>query len=74
MTWQGWVIVCVPLGLIVLSAFLLPSKNPTLQGFFYYLGTTCLLVVLLILITAKLSPKPKWRWGRKHTDNPDEDF
>jgi ABC-type multidrug transport system permease subunit len=28
----------------------------------------------LILIATAISPKAKWRWGKKPSDNPDEDF
>ena len=73
-TWQGWAVVCVTLGLILGGAFLLPRNNPTALDLELYLGMTFLLVVFMILIAGKTSPKPKWRWGKKDTDNSDEDF
>ena len=73
-SWQGWVIVFVPLGVIIANAFLLPGENTTALNLLYYLIITFLLVILLILVVAKNSPKPKWRWGKKDTDNPEEDF
>lgn len=73
-SWQAWVIVALPLGLIIASAFLLPSENAGVADVLLYLGVTCLLVLALIVVAAQVSPKPKWRWGKKKSDNPDEDF
>lgn len=39
-----------------------------------YLGVVIAAILILIWIGLKKGPSPKWRWGSKPTDNPEEDF
>lgn len=75
-TWQGWlVIITFVLGLIS-AARKLPddpsdASESQLIKFFVTLGIAIILLITVSLITG---PKPHWRWGKKPTDNPDEDY
>jgi uncharacterized membrane protein YhaH (DUF805 family) len=75
-TKQGWGIVLLFLVLVIGPSFLL-SDIP--QGEYrkevgFYLGYVFIVASVLIYITAKKGPKPKWRWGKSPDDNPDEDW
>lgn len=75
-TLGGWVIVAVFLVVIVLwSLLMLPSTHTptTEQGLVYGAGLLTI-VVLMWLVTRRYAPPGRWRWGRKPTDNSDEDF
>lgn len=75
-TWQGTVITVVPLLAIIglTYLYLTDEGDPTPRGTFCYLATIVLLVGVLVGLSYLTGPKPKWRWGRKPTDNPGEDF
>lgn len=40
----------------------------------YFFALIILLTAIVIYISLKHGPKPKWRWGKRDTDIPDEDF
>lgn len=75
-TWQGWVFIFAQVGIIITAATILPHKpaHPTPDQRFHFFLIFGLALMNLIIFSAQTSPKPKWRWGRKPTDNPDEDF
>jgi hypothetical protein len=75
-TWQGWAVV---LGYLVVVIALVPAFLDAPDevaakeaGFFVILFTAA--TAGLILISLNKGPRPRWRWGRKAGDNPDEDF
>lgn len=75
-SWQGWLFLVLQLSVIVTTATFLPVKptQPTiaeLVRFFLIVGFS---ITSIILISTVTSPTPKWRWGKKDSDNPDEDF
>lgn len=72
-TWQGWLTIIVFAFPVIGDAFTLP-KNPThhqMAQFFLVLFVDLALLIFIIIVTG---PKPHWRWGKKDTDNPSEDF
>ena len=75
-TWQGWAIIFLQVAIIFIAAMDLPTKpiQPTadqLLRFFVLLGIA---FANLLLIGLQVGPVPRWRWGKKDSDNPDEDF
>lgn len=72
-TWQGWTVVALFLGIVLTSAFRMPEGPSTkdMVSYFVFIST---LTIILVTVTYKTGPKPKWRWGKKPTDNPDEDI
>jgi hypothetical protein len=75
-TWEGWLAVTAYVAIVVVlvPAFLdAPEETAGREAGFFFLflaaATACLLMV-----SVKNGPKPRWRWGRKPDDNPDEDF
>lgn len=75
-TWQGWlVIVTFVLGLISAARKLPDDPSVATEGqmikFFATIGIAVAILVAISLITG---PKPRWRWGKKPSDNQDEDY
>lgn len=75
-TWQGWVFIFAQVGIIVIAATLLPHKpaHPSTDQLLRFFGIFGLAFLNLIIFSLETSPRPKWRWGKKSSDNPDEDF
>jgi hypothetical protein len=75
-TWQGWVVILAQISIVFIAAFQLPPKPamPTAAQLFNFLVTLVLAIGTLILVSWFTSPSPRWRWGKKDSDNPDEDF
>lgn len=75
-TWEGWAVLGVYLLIVLIPAFILKDahSNSANKEAFFYLGYVLIATGCLLLITYKKGPKPKWRLGKKSTDNPDEDF
>lgn len=75
-TWQSWLFLGLQLIIIFAAATSLPAKpaQPTadeLVRFFVILGAS---IGTLLIFTTQTSPKPKWRWGKRPSDSPEEDF
>lgn len=76
-TWQGWLTVLLFLAAVVFGAVVLLNdtpKNTLSAGTFAYLILLGIATALAVGISLMKGPKPKWRWGSKSTDNPDEDI
>ncbi|MEO7904693.1 MAG: hypothetical protein ABIR91_02775 [Candidatus Saccharimonadales bacterium] len=75
-TWQAWVLIGAQLAIILTAAMTLPAKpaQPSAGELirFTIIGGSALTTI--ILISYLLGPSPKWRWGKKGTDNHDTDF
>lgn len=57
-TWQGWLITCIFVILILITPFSL-EKQPFL--FFLWFGV----LILALILTCKINgEKPRWRWGK----------
>lgn len=74
-TWQGWLSIALFIAALISSAFTLPMKphEPTsgqILLFAMYAGAA---ILVLLGISFMKGPTPKFRWGAKPTDNPDED-
>lgn len=50
------------------------SSDESATEIAFYLLFVALLVIILVGIGLAKGPKPRWRWGKKPTDNPDEDW
>lgn len=62
---------------ILLAASLqLPAKpdQPSTGQMVRFIVTVALAIFALVAISYAKGPQPRWRWGKKPTDNPDEDF
>lgn len=75
-TWQGWVVV---VGYVVVIVAMIPAfldapeaverREAALFFLFTFLATFGLVKICFLK-----GPAPRWRWGRKPGDNPEEDF
>ncbi|CAN5821964.1 hypothetical protein BH23ACT12_BH23ACT12_02360 [soil metagenome] len=75
-TWQGWVTVVGYIAVVIalIPAFLdAPEQVAAKEAGFYVIFVTVATAGLLLVSLGK-GPKPKWRWGGKPGDNPDEDY
>lgn len=75
-TWQGWLCIVIFLAVVVSCVYTLPMKpqEPTagqILLFFMYVGSAAL---ILLGISYMKGPSPKFRWGKKSSDNPEEDI
>ncbi len=70
--WQGWAVLAGYLLAVVgaASAF----SDPDGDEMWLFLLVMLLATVGLISISFAKGPRPRWRWGARPTDNPDEDF
>lgn len=69
-TQQGWLVVIVFLAVVAIDTIITDGTDQNtrfaiilIADFVFFLGTMFL-----------KSPTPHWRWGKKSTDNHDEDF
>lgn len=65
-TWEGWLVLCVVVGLIVADFFRIDatshSASDTLMSLFV---DTLAIITLLIIICYKKGETPRWQWGDK---------
>lgn len=75
-SWQGWLFIALQLAVLLVAASFLPQKpeQPTTDEKIKFFTIVGLVIVNLGLVTFMAGPKPHWRWGKKSTDNPNEDF
>lgn len=76
-TWQGWITFAIFLLVIVVSALIiLPSKpaQPTTAKLVIFFLFVLSDLLVFIGITLAKGPNPRWRWGKKSSDNAHEDF
>ena len=75
-TVQGWLFVITQLGIIFAAILMLlfGLQEPSIMQFVAFFIIIVLVVVSLLLGGILTSPHPHWRWGKKNTDNGDEDF
>lgn len=75
-TWQGWLTLILFIVVVVLAAFQLPPKpnKPTAGQMVQFFATLLVALIVFMIIAYTKGPVPRWRWGKKDTDNPDEDF
>ena len=76
-TWQGWLAILGFLVGVWLAKLLLlgdVSRDTWAANGGIFLGVSIILVLLLLISSYARGPKPKWRWGSKPSDNPDEDL
>lgn len=76
-TWQGWSVVAVFLAVVVFAATVLlqdtPRNTVTVETYIF-VAFVAVATSLAVIISRVKGPKPKWRWGSKPTDNPNEDI
>lgn len=74
-TWQGWFILAVYIIVISVGAFMLDYESEEIPASLVtYLLFVLISTLVLLFITYKKGPKPKWRWGETPEDNTEEDF
>ncbi len=74
-TWQGWLFVFSQTIILLIAASQLSRKpiQPTTDQLLKLLAILICVSLTLFLVGYQTGPKPHWRWGKKVTDNPDED-
>lgn len=76
-SWQGWLTVVFFVGATIALAFVvLPSKpqQPTSAELTVFLGGLALYIGAMVIVAVTEGPNPRWRWGKKPDDDPDEDY
>lgn len=75
-TWQGWTMLLLQGVLVVAAATFLPAKpaQPTTSELIRFLIILVCAVATIVLVSVQSGPRAKWRWGKKPSDDPDEDF
>lgn len=73
-TYEGWLVMAIyaVLVAVVVAAYATtPLENRSTLVFLVGLLTVTL---CMICIAIAKGPQPRWRWGRKPSDNPNEDW
>ena len=75
-TWQAWLFVISQIIIVLLAALglVFTKGQPSLGQLLVSLAIILLAVLTLVIVSSQTAPKPHFRWGKKDTDNPDEDF
>lgn len=73
---QGGAVLVVYILLLAAGMVVLPKppKHTFSHQLAYFLLYIFGLTAVLIAVTLAKGPRPKWRWGSKPGDNPDEDY
>lgn len=66
--WQGWVVLFVYVGILVLFSLTIDENSPDKEVVFTFLLPIFLLTMTLIRICYKKGEKPKWQWGEYKKD------
>ncbi|HEU0266340.1 MAG TPA: hypothetical protein VFQ70_01825, partial [Candidatus Saccharimonadaceae bacterium] len=74
--WQAWLFFVMQFAIIFVALTDLPAKpaQPTAGELVRFFVILVLAIGGFILVAIQVSPTPRWRWGKKKSDNPDEDF
>lgn len=75
-TWQGWLSLLALIVVAVTETYLiLPTKpeQPTVGQLGLCFTLLLVNVAVLIGVCQAKGPAPRWRWGKKSDDNPEED-
>ena len=68
--WQGWFVIAIFIGLLILNSIPLESKSePSAGQITWFFIKTILSVAILIFICYKKGEKPKWQWGVSKDNN-----
>lgn len=75
-TWQGWAVTAVWMLIVVGGSTAIARVPEAQQGTERALFLTFMTIATIGLfrISYAKGPKPRWRWGPKPGDDPDEDF
>ncbi|HIA91719.1 TPA: hypothetical protein EYO12_01205 [Candidatus Saccharibacteria bacterium] len=76
-TIEGWLTVLAAVVFIVVCSVVILKdvpENTFTAEVAAFLGIVALTVAVLFYVAKQHGPQPKWRWGTKQTDNPDEDY
>jgi predicted membrane channel-forming protein YqfA (hemolysin III family) len=73
--WQGWIPIVGFFTVVIGGLLYLPfgDEEVTVQAVVAYLIYVALASVLLIVVGYQRGPEPRWRWGWKEGDDPDQD-
>ncbi len=64
-TWQGWLVTLLYIGLMVAFALTIDETSPTREIFFTLILPATLLTVSFLRIAYKKGESPRWQWGEK---------
>lgn len=65
-TWEGWLVTVIFLVTVLIAALRLSPA--------YLLPVIVVETACLLLVCFAKGPTPRWRMGKRPTDNPDEDW
>ncbi len=64
-TWQGWLVTFVYVGLVALFALTIDDTSPRREVFLSFVLPLLILTTCFLRIAYKKGETPKWQWGRK---------
>lgn len=71
-TWEGWLVILVYIGLILTLAFTreeyVPGNPDSGSNFLVSALPIIVLTILLVTISYKKGEKPRWQWGKRLED------
>jgi len=70
-TWEGWAVLAVYVAVVLAAGQLVERADWWGVGAWV---TQVVATVALVVIGFKKGPKPRWRWGKKPDDHPQEDW
>jgi len=74
-TYEGWLILGIYLVIVAIATTAVnTSPNRTAGDEAIFLVGILAATLCLVGTAITKGPQPKWRWGKKDSDNPDEDF
>lgn len=73
---EGWLTVVIFISLLIGSSLLLfeESVDSTLSDLITFFAVAFVITFVTFWISSKHGPEPKWRWGAKPDDDPNEDI
>ncbi len=75
-TWQGWLTVIIYIAFLIFVSSNLEntSKEISPSNYFAFVALIILSTLLLLIISYKKGPSPKWSWGKKEQENSDKNI
>jgi hypothetical protein len=72
--WQGWLVILLQVAIVVTGITLLPaSSGSTVSRLIKFWIIFGLAIATIILVSVYSGPSPRWRWGKKDTDDSRKD-
>lgn len=71
-SWQGWAVIAVYLGLMVILSLQIDTPHPNSQMLVRFLLPGIVLTIVLVAVAYAKGEPARWRWGDKDTKDTHE--